>query len=444
MVKNVQGAIDQHVAPHFEKVKQTTQEAIQQHVAPHFDKAKDTTSRAINGLGESTKNLHETHIAPHVENMKQSSARAVQEISTKTKEAMDQHVAPHVENIKVETGKAMDVVKQGTVSNVILVKSYKDYYWGTAPSLHFDQPLWKLIIEGSFRAIGQVISSNNPISGIMIWVAMMISSPVGAVASLLGVFTVNILTRALELDKESMTTGLYAFNAAILGVAIETYLNLSWWKTVLLTVFASPIALLVYQFMAKRSWRPLLFPYNIVMILLLLGTGTTTQENDGSVISHGVMQVYLSSGIASGSLILVALLLYSRILTASVAVAYIVTGFLGDTANMSLVVAYMMVHAVPSVKMLVTTVLALPLSFLVQAATEHVFGYVSLPSLTLPYCFVIMLLDLEMVDEVSTPEANMQKYAIVSEAVQENVEEPRKVGLVTEATPLLDEGTLMV
>lgn len=226
---SVRGGIDAHVAPKVQEFVEKTAQLHEQHIAPHIEKA----GRALQDVGANTKAAIDMHVAPHIEKVKASSLRAMTDVQTHSVRAMDgvkEHTTKAVEGAKFHSSRAIESVQTGTkvvvdthiapkVDEFVkhssraldetgkkvsscwgqtshFVVSNRPYYWGTAPGLtHPDDAPWYLILEeATCRAFGRVVFCNNPVTGIFIWLGILLASPLAGVCSLLSVLMVSGLS----------------------------------------------------------------------------------------------------------------------------------------------------------------------------------------------------------------------------------------------------------
>jgi urea transporter len=291
---------------------------------------------------------------------------------------------------------------------------------GTAPSIkEMCASDWKLqLLEGTFRAFGQVVFMNNPVSGLFLWIAMLVACPLVALCALLCALAANVTSLGLELDASTMASGMYGYNAVLVGAGVATLLDCAVWRMIVLVIFvAAPLTLVMYlYFFYKFNVLPLQLPYNGVMILLLF----SAMYLDALAVDAVVM-----SGWAFGVLLMIAIVLYSRILAGVALVGSLLASVLlpmetGMGAyNVVFTLAFFGTQCVPSIKTFVLALLAVVLTGVVQTALAELLGYVNLPVLTLPFCLAVFPfvalgsdtgLFLIPADDLSTPEEHWKKY----------------------------------
>ncbi len=138
------------------------------------------------------------------------------------------------------------------------------------PSLDF--------INYNLRGIGQVIFVNNPLSGLLILLALFIQFPWLGLMSLLGVVSSTVTAIALRLDKDNIRNGIYGYNGILIGAALATFgsggngnWNLAWAISVI--IFAALTTVMLRTFgvwWAKTFESPsLTLPFNLITLLFL-------------------------------------------------------------------------------------------------------------------------------------------------------------------------------
>jgi urea transporter/Ca2+-binding EF-hand superfamily protein len=85
-----------------------------------------------------------------------------------------------------------------------------------------NQPLGDFI-NYNLRGIGQVIFVNNPVSGLLILVALFLQSPWVAFLGLLGVVASTVTAIWLKLDRDSLRNGIFGYNGLLVGAALGTF-----------------------------------------------------------------------------------------------------------------------------------------------------------------------------------------------------------------------------
>lgn len=73
------------------------------------------------------------------------------------------------------------------------------------------------------RGIGQVIFVNNPVSGLLIGVALFIQSPWMAAMALLGGVASTLTAIWLKLDRDAIRNGIFGYNGILVGAALATF-----------------------------------------------------------------------------------------------------------------------------------------------------------------------------------------------------------------------------
>lgn len=325
-VKKFQGAVDEHVKPHFDKAKAAMDENVDKHVKPHLEKAQvavqtihSKTAKSWEELSSSTRNLVDVHVKPGIENVKkgttegfetmkrgtvegfEKSKQVLSDLPGHSKRAIDEHVLPAVENVKLGTQKTIQTVSttsiesyqkhvQPQVEKVHKVHTtYASCYMGRAPGL-FDQNETRfhmILAEASLRAFGKVVFCDNPVTGGFIWLAMLIGSPIVALCAMSSVVSLTYTAKYLDLVEPSvLRKGDIGVNSVLVGAGSAAFFHfehpfLGWIGSLMVaSIILPPITLLVYLH-CTRSWMfrstgeapsmpTLLIPYNLVMITFLI------------------------------------------------------------------------------------------------------------------------------------------------------------------------------
>ncbi len=210
-VDEIVSILDTHVAPHLETAKQHSSRVltevqqrssqvlsdvqlhssrvlsdVQQHTQSAVTGVQQHSQRVLQTAQEKSMELHQVHVQPHWDKAQQA-----------TLAFHDQQIKPKVDVLVTEStrawqttgsclGRSLEATKQ-------FVVTHRPYYWNTAPDL-FDDTVapWYLVLEeGTCRAFGQVVFCNNPVSGILIWLAILLASPAAGLCSCICVVTVS-------------------------------------------------------------------------------------------------------------------------------------------------------------------------------------------------------------------------------------------------------------
>jgi urea transporter len=133
-------------------------------------------------------------------------------------------------------------------------------------------------IDIVLRGIGQVMFQDNPVSGLLFFIAVAWGSysagvPQVAIGGLLGVLVATLTAQALRVDDAGLAAGLYGYNAFLVGIALPTFLATSplLWTYLVLGAMLSVVATLAMANLMK-TWgvAALTGPFVLVTWLLLL------------------------------------------------------------------------------------------------------------------------------------------------------------------------------
>ena len=185
----------------------------------------------------------------------------------------------------------------------------------------------------ALRSLGQVIFINNPVSGLLLLLALLIQSPWMALFAAVGILTANLTARGLHAEPMAWSNGIYGFNGALLGAAVAAFAHvgadtslLAW---LVVVVAGAIVTTLLLHGLGRWLFRavglpPLTLPFCLVTWLLLdlvaslnhpalqLAEHPALQGGTGVVaalllaLPRGFGQVFLCPGLISGVLVLLA------------------------------------------------------------------------------------------------------------------------------------------
>jgi urea transporter len=190
-----------------------------------------------------------------------------------------------------------------------------------------------IALVAQLRSLGQVIFINNPVSGLLLLLALLVQSLPMAAFTLIGIVAANLFARALGCERESRRNGIYGFNGALVGSAIGAFADhgagsspLAW--ALLVAGGACLTSLLVHtlgrRLHAATGLPPLTLPFCVVTWLVLAlvraaGHPSLQLVAPGPLppaggalqalllaLPRGFGQVFLLPGLASGLLVLAA------------------------------------------------------------------------------------------------------------------------------------------
>lgn len=115
---------------------------------------------------------------------------------------------------------------------------------GTMPyySKRFDDRPVIAFIDSTLRGMGQICLMNNPISGLLIIIALATNSLWMAAAFIIGGLSATLAAHGFGYDRGVIRAGLYSFNGALMGLLTSAFLTPSWDGAV---VFYTVIAAIV-------------------------------------------------------------------------------------------------------------------------------------------------------------------------------------------------------
>jgi urea transporter len=133
-------------------------------------------------------------------------------------------------------------------------------------------------VDLNLRGIGQVMFQDNPLSGLLFFLAIAWGSyaagmPQVAIGGLVALVAGTLTAQWLRVDAAGLAAGLYGYNAYLVGLALGTFLAVSplWWVYVALGGAVSVVATLAIAAMFK-TWgvAALTAPFVVTAWLMLL------------------------------------------------------------------------------------------------------------------------------------------------------------------------------
>jgi urea transporter len=305
------------------------------------------------------------------------------------------------------------------------------------------------------RGISQVMLQNNPLTGALFlaaiaWASYAAGAPRLAIATLVAVIVATLTALLLRVDSNDLTSGLYGYNAALVGLTLATFLapGAVLWCYVVLGAIVSVVATLAAINALKPLGLPALTaPFVLVSWLMLLASygfaglsgtalpsgsvvGTYQPYASGSldIVGFGVgvlksiSQVFLKAdGIAA--LLLLAGLAVSSVAAAAFAIAgaalavatahllgaesdLITGGLLGFSPVLTAITLGTVFYR-PSPRVAVYAALGAVFTVVAQAALNVALTPLAIPALTAPFVLVswMFLLPRQCLDEVASKSA---------------------------------------
>ncbi|MGC5197952.1 urea transporter, partial [Aphanothece microscopica] len=82
-------------------------------------------------------------------------------------------------------------------------------------------------LTAALRSLGQVIFINNPVSGLLLLLALVWQAPAMGLLAAVGIATANITARWVGADRGARRNGIYGFNGALVGSAAAAFAALN-------------------------------------------------------------------------------------------------------------------------------------------------------------------------------------------------------------------------
>lgn len=172
-----------------------------------------------------------------------------------------------------------------------------------------------------FRAglagLAQIMLIDNPVSGLLLLAGLAVNSPLAAFAAVVGVAAGMLPAWLLGWDRREIDQGLHGFNAALVGIALVTFLQPGAlvWAAI---VAGGALASLLGQACRRWGWPVFTLPFIATTLLLLgllpmlgasavAGSGNPTQMPYLGAVANSIGQVLFQGNPLSGALFLAAI-----------------------------------------------------------------------------------------------------------------------------------------
>jgi urea transporter len=325
-------------------------------------------------------------------------------------------------------------------------------------------------IDINLRGAGQVMFQNNPLTGLLFligifWGAYKADMIEVGIGSVVGLIVATATAVFLDVDQETLRSGLYGFNGILVGAATPTFLksDARLWAYIVVGSIVSTVVMLAIAAVFKTWDVPALtFPFVLTTWFLMLGAyafSSITIESLGAPalpvaldplaastsidssffldsLFNGVAQVFLIENVITGIIFVAALAVSSRwsagFALIGSAIAFGTTIVLGGAdANVhaglfgfSAVLTGIALGSVfyqPAPKVVVYAIVGIIFTVIVQGALDVAVTPFGIPTFTAPFVFVTWLFLLPKEKFVPTPHAKL-KSSVIKDAGATTVE----------------------
>ncbi|XP_044537599.1 urea transporter 1-like [Gracilinanus agilis] len=270
-----------------------------------------------------------------------------------------------------------------------------------------DKPVILQFLDWILRGISQVVFINNPISGIIIIIGLLIQSPWWTLTGCLGTIVSTLTALLLSQDRSAIAAGLHGYNATLVGILMAVFCDKGdyyWWLLFPVTVMSMTWRLLMkfeYVSIDLSNVHLRLFK---VTLLFFWGGGLTLQLL--KAIPVGIGQIYGCDNPWTGGLFLVAILISSPLmclhaaigstlgiiagLTLSAPFEKIYFGLWGFNSSLACIAIGGMFMALTWQTHLLSLTCALFTAYL-SATLSNMMAVFGLPSCTWPFCLATLI-----------------------------------------------------
>ncbi|NXD10530.1 UT2 protein, partial [Nothocercus nigrocapillus] len=343
-----------------------------------------------------------------------------------------------------------------------------------------DKPLLVQLMDWMLRGTSQVMFVNNPLSGLLILVGLVIQNPWWTLTGCTGMAVSTLTALTLSQDRSAIAAGLYGYNGLLVGLLMAVYSDKGdyyWWLLPAVGVISMACPVLssaLASVFSKWDLPVFTLPFNIAVTLYLAATGhynpffpttliqpvTSTPNITWSAINVplllqsipvGVGQVYGCENPWTGGIFLIALLISSPLICLHAAIGSTIGMLAALTLATPFDSIYLGLHnyncalaciAIGGMFYALTWqahLLALACALFCAysgAALTNMLSVVGLPLCTWPFCFSALLFLLLASDnpamyklplcKVTYPEANRIYYLRMMRRATESRREEQK------------------
>ncbi len=198
------------------------------------------------------------------------------------------------------------------------------------------------LLEAALRGSGQVVFMNNPLTGLLNFVALGWAAWAGgttwavALGALLGVLVATALATWLQVESGALRAGLYGFNGMLVGVGLPTFVAPSpvmWTLLVVAAAASVQLTRALARLLDRWGMPGLTFPFVAITWLALLvvqhvsalgaaalpaatlaaSAGVPGWMDVARAVPVGVAQVFFVDDTAAGAIFLLGLALHARV-----------------------------------------------------------------------------------------------------------------------------------
>jgi len=441
----IQNAVDDKIKE-IQTSSKSTWRDIEKNTHDTFESVGTKSKASLQNMGESSKLLMDQTVAvvkSLPENGVKASIKARDsvvensiKVSTKVKESAVNCTEATMIKIECGTSKVKDLTAELCQKILEFHNTNSKYYIGKAPGVfeYFDAStkLEYAAAQVCLLSVGMILNCENPVTGLIIWCAILCASPLVAISGLFSLLSAMAFQN-YALPSSSSTTDLAwniraGANVFLVGAMISAMVDFSSNISVevlsklILAICLGPNCLLVHWQLFPSSKKSFLWSYNITFGVFILAFSLwdvtwlkalaphpdSTEMMHFSPISSTLSSVSAIFGVSNpwcGFFILFGVFLCSRILSAFLVITCAIASLLGWAFGMplahvnagvagyeagltALACAY---YFIPSKKLPIFTIVAVTWTCVLETAIAGVFhSLIGSPiTLTIAFCLVM-------------------------------------------------------
>ena len=133
-------------------------------------------------------------------------------------------------------------------------------------------------IDNVLRGSGQVIFMNNPLTGLLNFIAMFVGAYNGgtsyavAIGSVIGTIASTAMAYIMNSNRDNLRAGIYGFNGMLVGACLPTFLQvnaLMWVFVVVGSMFSTLVIMAVANFLTPYKMPAFTFPFVLICWIIV-------------------------------------------------------------------------------------------------------------------------------------------------------------------------------
>lgn len=126
----------------------------------------------------------------------------------------------------------------------------------------------KIFLSSCLKGFGQIMLQGNTWTGLLFILAIFYDSVSMGIAAIVSNLVAMATAKLMQFEDEDIESGLYGFNASLIGIALVFYFQLNVWVWVSVVV-GSILSVLIMGFALKKKIPVFTFPFVLITMIFL-------------------------------------------------------------------------------------------------------------------------------------------------------------------------------